>query len=797
MKEASSEETKQLNYDPQAVVKQACSLIAPSWPLDRFIAVNALWECRHQPYELVSARLAALANIKTTLSAEELMGLYSTGKISDSSLIAAARAYKTTTDIKKLKSALEQPSPGVWLSVAELADLSRDHHKMRWQDEVVHQLSQFCGEFVSQNPDNLERLYSAWLDFTTHDYGMSFLMGERHLREAFTELPQDFDRLFAMAAQEFELDPYELEVYAHKLLLSINGWASYFSWRRWEKRLQRQDSQYLESLLAIRMAWDLIVWRQIKGKQIATDFYTLRARWVQQKYQVNELIDEHIEHRRYFWVWMHAAELEYQRELHQTLSNGSVSKTESPVLQAVFCIDVRSERFRRSLENQSAAIQTIGFAGFYGLPIDYQPLATSIHRPQLPGLVAPAITVTEQEVDQHRIKKFNTLGHWKEWSNASLSAFTMVETVGWAYAFKLIKDNFFSKKKEKLVDGLSHHQDWQLFSNGKPLNLDDKVVLVSAVLKGMGLTEEFAPTVLLLGHGSETRNNLHASGLDCGACGGQTGEINVRVLAGLLNDSDVREKLLDVGIDIPKQTRFIAGLHNTTTDEVQCFESHMDESVTSWLQQASAETRRERALTLDKRLHFLDDENLEKALLKRARDWSEVRPEWGLANNAAFIVAPRHKTRGVSLDGRAFLHDYDWHQDADFALLEQIITAPMIVTHWINMQYNLSVTDNDFFGSGNKLLHNAVGEHIGVFEGNGGDLRIGLPMQSVHDGSNWRHQPLRLNVYISAPREAIEKIIKTHQTVQDLVVNNWLFLFRWSDDNIIERYTPDGWELAR
>ena len=89
------------------------------------------------------------------------------------------------------------------------------------------------------------------------------------------------------------------------LLLSINGWASYFSWQRWEKTLLGQESQYVESLLAIRMAWDLIVWRQLKNKETKTDFRTLKARWVQQKFQINELIDEHVEHLRFFWVWMH------------------------------------------------------------------------------------------------------------------------------------------------------------------------------------------------------------------------------------------------------------------------------------------------------------------------------------------------------------------------------------------------------------------------------------------------------------------------------------------------------------
>ena len=55
-----------------------------------------------------------------------------------------------------------------------------------------------------------------------------------------------------------------------------------------------------------------------------------------------------------------------------------------------------------------------------------------------------------------------------------------------------------------------------------------------------------------------------------------------------------------------------------------------------------------------------------------------------------------------------------------------------------------SVADNRRFGSGNKVLHNIVGGAIGVLEGNGGDLRVGLPMQSLHNGRAWMHEPLRL-----------------------------------------------------
>jgi uncharacterized protein YbcC (UPF0753/DUF2309 family) len=98
------------------------------------------------------------------------------------------------------------------------------------------------------------------------------------------------------------------------------------------------------------------------------------------------------------------------------------------------------------------------------------------------------------------------------------------------------------------------------------------------------------------------------------------------------------------------------------------------------------------------------------------------------------------------------------------------------------------------YGSGNKVLHNVVGGHLGVFEGNGGDLRIGLPLQSVHDGERWVHEPLRLSVYLAAPKEAIAEIAQKHQVVQDLIDNDWLYLFRIDDEQTsIERFYKNQW----
>jgi hypothetical protein len=152
-------------------------------------------------------------------------------------------------------------------------------------------------------------------------------------------------------------------------------------------------------------------------------------------------------------------------------------------------------------------------------------------------------------------------------------------------------------------------------------------------------------------------------------------------------------------------------------------------------------------------------------------------------------------TAGTDLGGRAFLHSYDWRADADFATLELILTAPVVVASWISLQYYGSAVAPRVFGGGNKLIHNVVGG-IGVVQGNGGRLRPGLPWQAVHDGAGLVHAPLRLSVLIEAPPAAIAAVLERHPDVRALFDNGWLHLFALEDGHVTARYRP-GLSWAR
>jgi uncharacterized protein YbcC (UPF0753/DUF2309 family) len=330
-------------------------------------------------------------------------------------------------------------------------------------------------------------------------------------------------------------------------------------------------------------------------------------------------------------------------------------------------------------------------------------------------------------------------------------------------------------------------------------SLEEQARFVTVALQSIGLNEEFSRFILMIGHGSSSENNPYESALDCGACGGSHGLVSARVIAQMANKQEVRQRLRKQGIDIPDDTWFVPALHNTTTDEITLHDlallpsSHLVylDRLREGLVSASRLCAQERLPTLQENTKQVDPAVAMLGVRRNSLDWSQVRPEWGLSGNAYFIIGRRALTQGTALNGRAFLHSYDYRLDPKRRLLENILTGPLVVGQWINMEHYFSTVDNERFGSGSKVYHNVAGR-FGVMTGNYSDLRTGLPSQTVLKNGQPYHQPMRLITVIEAPFDMALQAIEDVVAVKRLVRNEWIRLLIVDPETSLVNIYEDG-----
>jgi len=753
---------------------EALGRIAPLWPLSRFVAVNPFVGLADMPFHKAADILARNAGTPLALPPSFYRQLHASGKITAEDLRRAIGEMNQKISPEDLVKGLQTDAWAMPTHPSLLPSERIDEAEgSRWGAFVTEEISKWCtayfdgGQALWGFPWKNEPLFGAWLQAAKLDRNpeTAGLTGWREFLRNVAEDPAvEIDR----ASSLLELDPSTSTEVFHSLLMGIGGWAGHLKFLAHEKGLIGQQDDTLKHLLAIRLVYEAALQSafspQVLSSPDPTKEFSVKAETPAQL------------------LWQRAHEIATRRKLFSKIaSQGGGTSVQAPDFQAVFCIDVRSEVFRRALEKVAPTAQTIGFAGFFGFPIEAVPAGETSGTAQCPVLLSPAVKVPTRSTPQElgsiaRYKRFASA--WKSFKNSAVSSFVFVETLGLGFFGKMIRD----------LTGNSHpEQGCGCDVDVSVLPSETRIALAAGALRHMGMAKGgLAKLVLLCGHGSTTENNPYGSSLDCGACGGHTGESNARTAADILNDPVVREGLKAQGVIVPETTLFLAGLHNTTTDEVTLFgldaipPSHQlaVDALATHLRIAGNLARRERAPLLG--LHPAE-ENLDGDIIARSRDWAQVRPEWGLAGNYAFIAAPRERTRGIDLGGRVFLHDYRHDLDDGEATLELLLTAPVVVASWINLQYFGSTVDNRLFGSGDKVIHNVAGL-LGVHEGNGGDLKTGLPFQSLHDGKEWRHEPLRLAVIVEAPTESIDQVLAKHQHVADLVSNNWIHLFVLSKD---------------
>jgi len=338
------------------------------------------------------------------------------------------------------------------------------------------------------------------------------------------------------------------------------------------------------------------------------------------------------------------------------------------------------------------------------------------------------------------------------------------------------------KISEDILDKLKHAyhitpEDYTLQKQKLTMvgfTLDEQVMYLENLLKMIGLVKEFPKFVVISGHGSVSDNNPFESALDCGACGGSISLPNARALCMIGNKHEIREKLREKGIDIPQDTKFLPALHTTTTDEMTFFDTEiLTTKELDDFNKMEHDFKKAALASREERVTVLPNANTQDDLFIKTMDWSEPRPEWGLAKNMGVFAGPRGSIKHMKLDNRLFMHSYDSDIDNENAdILTRIFNGPLVVGEWINLEHYFSTVDNSIYGAGSKVYHNVVSK-IGVYNGNYSDLKIGLPTQSVLEEGEAYHEPVRLLTYMEAPLEIVGKAVE-NSIAKEFILNEWI-----------------------
>ncbi|WP_339179382.1 YbcC family protein [Bacillus sp. FSL R5-0560] len=835
--------------DIHVFITSASRVIAPLWPISTFAARNPWMGLENQPFDQVASWLKNTRDVDIYPSVSMIRSAKNKGEIDEDFLEMGLQGWLDSHSFNIPRDVAErfchaglklEPLPSNLLSPHKLEQLVNecsgldhienvfmqpissyienqdgerlvnilDHHVIKWSKLYLDD-----SQAGWTMPNREEGFYRAWQHLIQYDPALS-----KKQRERLKGWPQEAHLALQKALFALEIPESEIQRYLEGHLLSLPGWAGMMLWR---SQQSSQEQALLTEYLAVRisMEWALIkpyLPFTNKRSERNVSIPPLLAAWIhwggltlEEWSQMSA--DEQNEYLSFAYsfdeklrrkLWLEAWEQTYTDRLSQKIisKQRETNGKKSALAQLAFCIDVRSEPFRRQLEKEGP-FETIGMAGFFGVPIATCELGSKHSHASLPIIQKPQHKVKEF-VDEDVLEKYNqrtqafhSLSHtFKTMKQNVLSSLLLPELSGPWLTLQMAARSFVPRKAGRFIrhlreawlrkpdTKLSLHHDATEAEIPLGFTDEEKVNYARQALKMMGLTENIAPLVVICGHGSQSTNNPYAAALDCGACGGAAGGFNARVLAALCNLSEVREALLTEGMKIPEDTVFAAAEHNTTVDELHwLYVPELSEAAQEAFDHIEAIMPKVRHNVNAERLAQLPNvqsklKNPKAEAHRFAEDWSEIRPEWGLARNAAFIIGQRELTQDCDLEGRAFLHNYDWKQDENGELLANIIAGPGTVAQWINLQYYASTVAPHYYGSGNKATQ-TVTAGLGVMQGNASDLLAGLPWQSVMQSDHEAyHSPLRLLIVIQAPRQHVERLLDNDPVFQQKVQNGWVRL---------------------
>ncbi|SEA35885.1 hypothetical protein SAMN05192529_11516 [Arachidicoccus rhizosphaerae] len=854
------------------VINEAAEVVGKTWPLYGFVTSNPLAGYEALPFFTALKKASPVFGGQTLPSGSVFRKAWQEKKIDE---VILTNELNTVGIHSSIENTLQKMESVVF------TDFPNDKHEL--DRLTVKWLSLFLDEGLAAWPMPFKDMgfYTSWRKLVVHDNDLMALARKNGHR--LTTIPKTPEE--ALQEVLFDFEPEAFQEIFERHFAALPGWVGFIKYRVQNNSIWQQEYPIsLLDYLAVRLWIASLIGAAIMSEEpTVVDFSDREIIKIQR-------------------CWLEAWEKSWQQRFFSEIlksskrfdefqtgpkniiigNNPNTKLKTGLAAQLVFCLDTRSERLRRILEQAGAntnvedepRYETFGSAGAFGIMMDYQHPETGMTYKSSPAVGASSYLVREkpvrdrQDAQKAYLKQGRKLSSYryflKRMKNILPSAFGYVEGSGLYYgaflllrlwspnraehwllkhksgyealyepyitsAVPVISDRIsseviantktgFSKTSAKIVlnpdldevstlalyahdfvgdkragsgginqdkiekepsiihsdNPLLQHHHHDVTSTIDDIGDDQKALIVKGTFDSCGW-RSFAPLVVFTGHASKSANNPFASSLDCGACAGQPGKYNARTLAMLANNNNVRNILKkEYDIEIPKETFFIAAEHITSTDEVELFDQDIPASHLLLAAQLKKDLIWAQAQLTKERLN--EPVNSSSIAKLKSNSWSESRPEWGLSGHKGYVIGPRSLTlKGEFSD--CFMSSYDWAMDPDGNILKGIMQGPLVVVQWISNHYYFSTVDNQKFGGGSKIIHNITGKY-GVVEGNGSDLKIGLPLQSVMKSDDEvYHDPIRISVLVQAPRRYIDQILKGDPKLKSLIEGGWILLF--------------------
>ncbi|MEX2659027.1 MAG: putative inorganic carbon transporter subunit DabA, partial [Acidimicrobiales bacterium] len=412
-----------------ADVSEAAEIIAPLWPLTSFVAVDPLLGLHHLPFDDATAVARRWLRARTHLTLAAFREAHGRGAITDADLRRAIIEVDSTLASPLSFEIGERTVDAVEIVRLDLLvgpdDKPRDAARDRFGRTDVETVrtvnvlvAGWCAVFVDEGgvpwpmPRREQGFFRAWRELARHDRRLRRLAGPTGL-QWLAQLPDRPVEALAASLDALDVDGDRVDA-LRQHLGRLPGWAGYARWQdEWAPPDHHRPPLRLVDLLAVQVAATAAAVHGAAAQQLPPDqdqdqekllehraaavlaalgstsddpFVTSAVRGVLQ--QVPPPARKS--------MWLAAQEGNFRDRLLGLLSRpdpGPVN--ERPDVQAAFCIDVRSEGLARHLE-ACGPYDTLGFAGFFGVPVRWRPLGATESQPRCPVLVTPEHEVAEQ-----------------------------------------------------------------------------------------------------------------------------------------------------------------------------------------------------------------------------------------------------------------------------------------------------------------------------------------------------------------------------------------------------------------